>query len=326
MQACSLGTWYQIMNTMIRNEEFFFTLGTQNHIAAYGERSKEAIHAAVKRVYEINSSMSAYLEESEISRITANAGSKSVKVSKDVFSVLETASKFAKLSNGAFDVTISPLAKLWKKSEQQGILPSKEEIDAARQFVNHNDLVLNRLWHTARLKKKGQSIDLGGIAKGYAADEVKRILLEYGIFKALINLGGNIITIGKWCIGIQNPLMDRGFYVITIDIEDKTVVTSAVNEQFFIKDSRRYHHIINPLTYYPADSGLLSVTVISDHSQLADVLSTTAFVLGMEKGLEIIKKEGCDAVFITENGEIFSTLKVNTQSGQLGTDVLSQIG
>ncbi|MBP1745349.1 MAG: ApbE family lipoprotein, partial [Firmicutes bacterium] len=154
---------------------------------------------------------------------------------------------------------------------------------------------------------------LGGIAKGYAADEVRRILLQHKVSNALINLGGNIAAMGlredgmPWQIGIQNPLSARGEYIGTIEAADQTIVTSGSNEQFFIRDGVRYHHIIDPRTGCPADSGLLSVTAICRDSADADALTTAIFVSGISESVNMLKSADAQAIFVTESKDLFLT-------------------
>lgn len=298
-------------------ETVFYALGTENTITVEKNDKTGAVERAVERVLEIDEKMSAFKETSEITKISRNAGKSPVVVSEDVYYVLEKALEISRVSNGAFDFTIKPLTRLWGFGSGRDCVPDISEIICSKAQVGYQHLTLDANAKTAFLNKSGFSIDLGAIAKGYAADETKRILMEEGIDSALINFGGNIIAMGNspggspWKIGIQNPLLDRGSKALTLEVSGKSVVTSAVSERFFIEDGVRYHHIISPTTGYPALSGLLSVSVIDDSSLLADALSTAVFVLGMEKGLELIRKYRSEAVFITEAGEIFSTYKLN---------------
>ncbi|MFL0198474.1 FAD:protein FMN transferase [Clostridium sp. WILCCON 0269] len=193
--------------------------------------------------------MSAFKNDSNVMQINHYAGFEAQKINIDTFNLLKRALDFSRASGGAFDITIRPL------TEQR------------------------------------QSIDLGGIAKGYAADEVKRVLLQYKIENTLINLGGNTITMGHnptgtpWRIGIQNPLFARGQYIVRISVTNKTVVTSGSNEQFFIKEGERYHHIIDPRTGYPSKNELLSVTVLCECSTDADAVTTALFVQNINKSI-----------------------------------------
>jgi len=239
-----------------------------NTIWACGRNSIKAVTAAADRVLKIHSRMSVYEEGSDVARINSYAGRSPQSIPPDTFSLLRRALHFSELSDGAFDITVRPLTQLWGIGKKKDFIPSAEEISQALKLVSCRDLLLDDKNCTAFLRKPGMAIDLGGIAKGYAADEVRRILLEHGIGSAMVNLGGNIVTVGlredglPWQVGIQNPLSPRGGYMGTIETEDKAVVTSGSNERFFVKDGVRYHHILDPRTGYPAESGLLSVTAV----------------------------------------------------------------
>ena len=293
----------------------FYALGTENSITLEDDCA-DVLEKIIRRVREIEGKMSVFKASSEISIIAANAGRRPVAVSDEVFKLLERALQISQASNGAFDITVRPLTKLWNFGHSKNSIPNASALESANSLVGYNSLVLDPKNQTAFLKKSGAKLDLGGIAKGYAADEAKRLLTENGISRALINLGGNVLALGNsfenvpWKIGIQNPLSVRGESVLTIELSDKSVVTSAVNERFFMKDGRRYHHILNPLTGYPASSGLLSASVIADSSMLADALSTAAFVLGAKEGIKLIRFFGAEAIFITENGDILSSFEI----------------
>lgn len=291
----------------------FSGLGTMNHIQIFNCFKNQLLDKAVRRVSEIDGKMSAFDPGSEIFRLNQAAGRKPVAVSEEAFLLLKRAKEFAELSGGAFDMTIRPLVALWGIGRKSDFIPQQSEIKNARKLVNHNDLILDESKCTAYLKKAGQAVDLGGIAKGYAADEVKRLLTEGGVPSALIDLGGNIVAVGSrpdgepWQVGIQNPASVRGEYIGTLAVTDKTVVTSGSNEQFFVKAGSRYHHILDPRTGRPAQSGLLSVTVVGISSVAADALTTAAFVLGTEKGAKFLKARGVEAVFTTEDYRIYLT-------------------
>lgn len=293
----------------------FYALGTQNSITLE-EDCADVFGKIIRRVGEIEGKMSAFKASSEISMIAANAGKRPVAVSDEVFMLLEKALEISRASNGAFDITVRPLTKLWNFGFGKDTVPESAGIASAKSLVCYDSLVLDSTNKTAFLKKPGAKLDLGGIAKGYAADEAKRILLENGTARALINFGGNVVAVGNsfenapWKIGIQNPLSDRGESVLTIELSDRSVVTSAVNERFFIRGGKRYHHILNPLTGNPAQSGLLSASVISENSMLADALSTAAFVLGAKEGIKLIRRYGAEAIFITENGDILTSFEI----------------
>lgn len=261
----------------------------------------------------IEAKFSAFQPTSAIAEISAQAGIRPVAIDEETFFMLKRAQDFSNLSKGAFDITIRPATALWGIGKKRDFVPDNQELKQLHDRVNYNGLVLDQKNGTAMLQKAGQQIDLGGIAKGYAADRARDHLAENGCSSALINFGGNIATIGKkqngerWQIGVQNPLAKRGAFIGTIALTDQTMVTSGVNECFFIRDGKRYHHILDPRTCRPADSSLLSVTVVGNRSIDMDALSTALFVLGPDEGAKLANQTGCHALFILTNREIFAT-------------------
>jgi len=288
-----------------------FALGTLNLIKIYGctERT-DIVNCIASRLGEIDDHMSAFKETSDVSKIVAAAGKSFVEINQDTMSVLKKALWYHHVSHGAFDITIRPLVELWGIGKKNSFIPDQKAIEEAKSKLCASSVILKEDLMQAKLDTVQGAIDLGGIAKGYAADEIKKIILEHNISSGIINLGGNVVVIGNkpdrspWKIGIQNPLEVRGEYVGVLKVCNKTIVTSGTNEQFFIKDKKRYHHLLDPATGYPADTGLLSVTAVCDQSIDADAMTTALFVLGLEKGMELLKEVGADAIFIKENGEI----------------------
>lgn len=254
--------------------------------------------------------MSAFKEDSDIFLIKRNAGSRYQKIHEDTYSLIEKSVSFGYQSNGAFDITIRPLVELWGINKKGSYVPSDEEIQNILKLINYQNIILDKVHSRVLLKNPGQALDLGGIAKGYAADEVKRILVENGVGSALINLGGNVITIGKkingqqWQIGIQNPLAPTGEHLGVISVEDKTIVTSGSNERFFVKDGVRYHHILDPRTGRPVQNNLLSVTAVCSCSTDADMLTTALFILGPEKSRVLLEKMKAEAIFVTKESTL----------------------
>jgi len=298
-------------------QEEVFALGTIIEFKIYDDdskKAKEAIDKSIQRIREIEDKMTINKDKSELIEINNNAGINFIYVSPDTFFVIKKASEYSKLSQGAFDLTIEPIVKLWGIGTDNARIPKQEEIDVLLDLINYEDLILDEESQSVMLRKKGQAIDLGAIAKGYAGDEVKRILTEHGIQTAFVNLGGNVVAIGTkvdgspWKIGIQNPLDERGSHVAVIEVKDKAVVTSGNYERYFIKDGKRYHHIIDPKTGYPAEAGIISSTIVTDQSIDADALSTAVYVMGLEKGLKLIERmENVEAVIITEDNQIYVT-------------------
>jgi len=291
----------------------FTALGTINNISCFGKKGEEALNVAYKRVLEIDNRMSAFKNDSDVMKINKSAGIEAQKINVDTFNLLKRSLDFSKCSEGAFDITIRPLTSLWGFSKKLNYIPKKEEIEKALPLVNYQDLILDDEESTAFLKKVGQAIDLGGIAKGYAADEVKRIFLQYKIKDAIINLGGNIVVLGHnergepWKIGIQNPFSITGNYIGTIKTTNKTIVTSGSNEQFFIKDGVRYHHILDPHSGYPVNKELLSVTVVCESSIDADAVTTALFVSDMDQAIPMLKSINAEGIFVMQNQQVYVT-------------------
>jgi thiamine biosynthesis lipoprotein len=234
-------------------------------------------------------------------------------VSPDTFTVLSAALEYSRISDGAFDVTIWPLVRLWGIGSGGETVPPEERILAARDLVEYRDLTLHADG-TVALAREGMGVDVGAIAKGYAADEADRILRDAGVTSALLDFGGNILVIGTkpddslWRIGVQRPDAERSRYVGIVHTADRTVVTSGPYERFFVQDGVRYHHILNPDTGYPSRNGLVQVTIVAERSIDADALSTTSYVLGLNGAYNLIESiDGVEAVFVTEEQELFVT-------------------
>ncbi|ABN51797.1 FAD:protein FMN transferase [Acetivibrio thermocellus] len=291
-----------------------FLMGTVVLQKIYHENAAEIAKEVNDRIAEIESTMTINKPGGEINLLNDAAGKEYVKLGEDTLYVLDKAKQYAEISNGAFDVTIGPLVKAWGVFTDNPRVPSKNEIDELLKLVNYKDINIDFENSTAMLAKEGQIVDLGGIAKGFAADEAVEIYKEHGVKSALISLGGNIFTLsGKpdgspWMVGIRNPRGNDGSYIGIVRVKDKAVVSSGDYERFFEKDGVRYHHILDPKTGYPADTGLIGTTIISDFSIDADALSTAVFVLGLEEGMKLVESlDGVDAVFITADKKIYVT-------------------
>ncbi len=301
-------------------------LGTVCKIAIYDNPTASAFEAAFKRIDEIEQQMSLNITDSNLSQINKNAGLMETSVPEDTFNVIKEAVEIADLSDGAFDPSIGPLVSAWGIGTDNARVPSKDEILQLLSLINYKDIILNTKSSTVFLKNIGMVLDLGGIAKGYAADEVRKELLNQGIKSAIINLGGNILTVGAkpdgslWRIGIQDPAQDRGAYVMILSIKDTAVVTSGPYERFFTIDNITYHHILDTETGYPVTSDLESITIISGNSFIADALSTAVYSLGLEAGMNLIEKlDSIEAVAITYNQEII--LSSGFSSGEIQYDL-----
>ncbi len=264
------------------------------------------------RLKKIEDAMSANKDGTEIAAINSGAGGPPVKVSPDTFYVIKKALEYATLTAGAFDPTVGPLVKLWDIGGDNARIPQKQEIVAALKLMDYRIVQMDSTSSTVRLPQKGMRLDLGAIAKGYAADEVSRILENHKVQAAVVDLGGNVLVYGKkkdgspWRVGIQDPRSTRGEYLGLVTGSAMTVVTSGIYERYFIENGVRYHHILDTKTGYPASTGLVSVSIITTKSIDADGLSTSLFALGMEKGLAFIKNmPGVFVVFVDDKDRVF---------------------
>ncbi|MDR0784513.1 MAG: FAD:protein FMN transferase [Treponema sp.] len=290
-----------------------FALGTVCSVTLPDKAQEDVFSAIFARLHEIEERFSVSKDGTEVSNINAKAGVEPVHVSADVLAVIERSLHYARISDGAFDPTIGPLVKLWGIGFDNPRVPTQTEMDAVLPLVNWRNVRIDA--GSVFLTEARMALDLGGIVKGYAADEAARILTENKVKRAIVDLGGNVFVFGKkkdgsnWRIGVQNPLSERGESLGVIETAgDKTMVTSGVYERFFEADGVHYHHILSTEDGFPARNGLLSVTVIADSSIDADALSTTLFALGFEKGVTLVESlDNIDALFIFEDKTVRGT-------------------
>lgn len=282
-------------------EKTSIVMDTAVTLNAYGKNSKEAVEESFKRLDEINEMASANITVSDVCKINDASGKTYVKVHPEILKMIQTSIEYSKLSDGAFDITLGPIINLWGIGTENERLPSDEEIKDKLPLVGYKKISVNENDSSIMLQKEGMAIDLGAVAKGFAADEVLKIYKKYKIENGLINLGSSsIYAVGKnkekndWAVGIKHPRSeDPNKYLGIIKISNQSLSTSGDYERFFIKDDKRYHHIIDPKTGYPVDNGVMSDTIVidgelKDNGMLADILTTTIFTLGPEKGLQLI--------------------------------------
>lgn len=273
-------------------------------LQARGDNAKKAVEDGFTRLKEIEAFASTTIETSDVSRINTAAGKEAVQINPELFHILQVSQLYSQKTDGAWDITVGPLINLWGIGTESQHVPAPEEIQKARALVDYKKLELNEEKSTARLLQKGMCIDLGGIAKGYAADEVRKIYQQYGIQNGLINLGASsMYAVGvngknkPWAVGIKHPRKeDNSIYLGIVHLKEESLSTSGDYERFFIADGKRYHHILDPVTGYPAESGVMSDTIIIDGTvpdggMLADLLTTAVFVMGPEKALTFLNQE-----------------------------------
>jgi thiamine biosynthesis lipoprotein len=287
----------------------FFAMDTVMTINAYGSKSESAVKAAQNEISRLDSLLSVQSETSEIFKLNQ---SKEMTVSEDTLTLITRSKEIYTLTDGAFDISCEPLTREWGfYSGLENRVPSQQAIENALKGVGAAHIKIKDSTITL---DENTSLDLGGIAKGYASQKAAEILKENGVNSALMSLGGNIRAVGSkpdgenWSVAITDP-DDNSKSIGTLKISDKAVVTSGGYQRYFEENGQIYHHIIDTKTGYPADSGLKSVTIVSSDDTLADALSTSLFVMGLEKSGEFYSENSSlfGAVFITDKGEIYVT-------------------
>ncbi|MBO4830908.1 MAG: FAD:protein FMN transferase [Oscillospiraceae bacterium] len=299
-----------------------FMLDTVVSVKIYGvpeDEARAAVDAAFSEIAFCEDLLSSDISGNGIDRLERNAGSAYTELDGGAVYVLEKAIEYAELTSGAFDPTVGPVVALWNIRNGSGYVPTEEERAAAAALVDYSKVLFDGDGRV-KLADAGMSVNLGAIAKGYIADRVKNLLSGMGIEHAVISLGGNVLAFGgkpdgsDFIIGIQDPFGPTGEIVATVAVRDMSVVSSGDYERYFEQDGVRYHHIMDPFTGAPADSGLSGVTILSEKSIDGDALSTAVFVLGRNEGLELIESlDGVECVLIGSGGErtVSSGLKDN---------------
>ncbi len=284
-----------------------FMLDTTISISLYDNKSEDILDGAFELCEEYEQLFSRTIEGSDVYRINSSNGSP-VAVSDATAELIETALSYSELSDGAFDPTIEPLVTLWGITSDNPHVPSSEDIKSALALVDWTQVSVDG--NTVTLGA-GMGIDLGGIAKGYIADKLAEYLSNSGITSALINLGGNVLTIGakpdgsSFTIGVQKPFGESGEVLGACRVTNMSVVTSGIYERYFIENDTLYHHILDTSTGYPVDNDIYSVTIISPSSTNCDALSTICFALGTELGLELIESlDNTEAIYCMSDGEL----------------------
>lgn len=293
-----------------------FIMDTVIEQKLFGAQSQQAVAEIEERLQEYEQQFSMYVSDSQISRINQNAGIQYTEVSEECLELLQRAICFSEESQGLFDITIAPLTSLWDITGENPHVPAQSEIDAARQLVDYRDILIDG--SSVMLRREGQSIDLGAVAKGAACDIVREVAQQYDIQAGYVSIGGNLIVLGKtpdgqdYRFGVRDPQGDASEYLGTLTLNGMTMATTGAYERYFEEDGVRYHHVLDPRTGYPADSDLLSVSVISEDGLLADCLSTSLFI------------EGKDAVLARMNEQDYQLIAVDTEGNVYYSAALAQ--
>lgn len=288
-------------------------MDTYMTLTAYGDSAQEAVDAAAAEISRLDTLWSVGSPESEISQLNQKG---SAVLSPETADVVERALSLSQESGGAFDITIYPLMELWGFTSGDYCVPTAAEISEKRSHVDSAALTYDRSSRSLSLPD-GMSVDLGGIAKGYTSSRVMEVFRDYGVASGMVSLGGNVQLCGTkpdgslWRVGIENPdeSVVKSDMVGVLSLRDKAVITSGGYERYFEEDGVCYHHILDPKSGYPAQNGLISVTIVSEDGTLADALSTALFVMGKEAALELWRShaDSFDAVLVEEDGTITVT-------------------
>lgn len=298
-----------------------YIFGTVCTVNLFEDGTKENYEKIFSRLRKIDDTFSVKKSTSQISLINQNAGRQSVTVSQEVFDLLKICVDAYGRTDGSFNPALGSLINLWAIGTDREKVPAASEIENAKSHCNPKDIFFveetdaeGKKIFLCGINDPLTQIDLGGVVKGYAADEIVKMLKNYSIKKAVINLGGNVYVFGKknenapeekWNVGIKNPFDPNSEPIKIVALDESSVVTSGAYERFFISGGKKYHHIIDPKTGFPSESGIASVTIISRSSCLCDILSTAYFVAGNDCNYkEKFSGEEIKVIFILNDGEI----------------------
>ena len=295
-----------------KHEKQVLAMDTYMTLTAYGSHGEEALQKAEEEIKRLDALLSVSSQDGEV--YIANENGSEV-LSEDTAELLEASMGLFKQTDGLFDITVFPLMQEWGFMDEKYKVPEKQRIEELLNYVDASKISYNKETKQVTLPE-GMRIDFGGIAKGYTSARVMEIFKECGVESGIVSLGGNVQTCGKkpdgslWRIGVQNPDTDAAEpYIGALESADRAVITSGGYERYFEEDGKTYHHILNPKTGYPAESGLISVTIISEDGTLADGLSTSLFIMGKEKAVSFWRerKDTFDMILQEEGGALFIT-------------------
>jgi thiamine biosynthesis lipoprotein len=289
----------------------FSAMGTLFEITVVGDRARdeEAIEAAFDEIRRVEDLLTVWKPEAPLLAVNEAAGADPVAVPEELFSVIERAVEISERTGGAFDISFASMGRVWNFDTDRPVLPDPKVVKSSIRLIDYRRIALDPKRRSVRLEAKGMRLSLGGIAKGYAADRAAEVLRRRGVTDFAIFGGGDQLVAGRkgdqpFSVGIQDPRKpSRHFARLTMP-DGGAVVTSGDYERFFVIDGKRYHHIIDPATGYPAE-GAVSVTVVAKSATVADALATGLFVLGPERGMELVEADPqLEAIFVDEKLEI----------------------
>ncbi|MDP5199774.1 FAD:protein FMN transferase [Flavobacterium sp. DG2-3] len=274
--------------------------------------AEQNIDIVIGEITRIENLISDWKSDSQVSEVNQNAGIKPIKVDKEVFELTQRAIKFSEITNGGFDISFAALDRIWKFDGSMTEMPSAEAIKKSVEKVGYKNIILDSTASTIFLKLKGMKIGFGALGEGYATDKCRAMMIAKGVQAGIINGSGDMSTWGKqpngkdWKIGITNPFKPEKI-LAAVPLKEGAVTTSGSYEKFVVFNGKRYSHIINPATGYPA-TGLCSVTVFGPNAETANGLSTSMMVLGQKEGLLLLQKfPDYSCVMITDKGKVIKS-------------------
>lgn len=306
-------------NAQVLRKRTTMLMGGRFDITIVGRDSADAemnIDTVIREITRIEHLISDWIPETQVSQVNANAGIRPVRVNDEVFALTERALYLSGLTNGAFDISFAAMDRIWKFDGSMTSMPSPEAIARSVEKVGYQDIVLDKINSTVFLKNKGMKIGFGALGEGYAVDKCREMMLAKGVRAGIVNGSGDMSAWGKqpdgsdWVIGINDPLR-KGELFAVIPLKQGAVVTSGSYEKFVVFGGKRYSHIINPATGYPA-TGLSSVTVFGPSAEKANGFSTSLMVMGKDAGLKLLKRHPeYSCIMITDGGKVFTSKKLN---------------
>lgn len=306
-----------------------YLMDTLIEVAFYGPHGGKATDALEVRLKEWEENTSLYRLDGDIGRLNASAGEpQSVSLHPEVFGLLVQAKELSLKSEGLFDPTIAPLTLLWNVGGQEAHLPNGQAVESACALVDVHDLVLDGQGSSARLLRRGQAVDLGGIAKGAASRIVYSVMEEYGVKNGYVSLGGNLVVQGRhprgrdFLFGVRSPWGGEADSFASVSLSGQTMATAGDYIRYFEEDGKHYAHIIDPRTGYPAQSDLCSVSVIASDGAFADFLSTTLFIAGKEAVLSQLGEPSFLLIAVDREKNVYASAglqgRLQPNPGQLG--------
>lgn len=292
----------------------YYALGTVINLTVAPPATESDLEAGYQLIQHFEDKLTVNRTESEVMSINHNAGIKAVSVPEDTYGLIKRAVLVSRKHLG-FNVAIGPLVKLWKIGFKGANRPTDSDIQQRLKIIDPEQIQLDDAKHSVFLQQKGMEIDLGGIAKGYIADQIKALWIKRGVQTGIIDLGGNVLLVGPsvhpdgmWNIGVQNPIKPRDVSLGVVHTDAKSIGTSGIYERKLVIDGHEYHHMFDSKTGYPIKNNLASVTIISNQSIDGEIWSTIGFYQGIEKGRALIEQqEGIEAIFITKDLETYVT-------------------